>query len=217
VGQAEQVAVAEPGALAVLHRLVGELVLRPDRVPAADGPAQRAPPAAEALDVADELEEVRADARHTREGVERRPAGRRVAEAGGRGEREQRRIVLRRAPLHRDPDDLGNGAQTVLGQAVLDHARVLAGQPLLGRVVRAALAAEDQEPVEPDPAVDGERVAACRVGGLAGERLPLRDAALAVLAEVGHGGTSSRVLEWLEERRRGRVVQTGLAELNRPP
>src|SRR5207249_1963368 len=50
VGQAQQVAVRDALALAVLDRLVGQLVDRLLRVPAADAATQRAAPAAEALD-----------------------------------------------------------------------------------------------------------------------------------------------------------------------
>jgi hypothetical protein len=88
VPETEEVAVRHAVALAVLDRLVSERVDGSAGVPAADGSAQRATPAAELLHERRELEQVRADASHPRQRVELGSTRRLVAEAGGHRERE---------------------------------------------------------------------------------------------------------------------------------
>ncbi len=99
VRQPQQVAVRHALALAVLDRLVRERVRLLSRVPAADRPPQRAAPAAEALDERRELEQVRARSADERQRVERGLPRRLVVAACRHREREDRRVVLRRAAL----------------------------------------------------------------------------------------------------------------------
>jgi hypothetical protein len=188
--QAEQVAMRDALALAVLDRLVGELVDRLGGVPAADRAAERAAPAAEALDERRELEQVGARAGHVRQRVERRRTRRLVADGRRHREREERRVVLRRAALARDRDDLGHRTVAVLRDRRLDGLGVLAGQRRLGRVVRAALRAEDQEATKPRPDVDRPSVAAGRVRNLARLRHRLRHAARALTLQIHRCCTS---------------------------
>ena len=97
VGEAEQVAVRHAVALAVLDRLERELVRGAVRVPGTDRATQRAAPAAELLDERREVEQVRSGAADVGQRGERGLAGRLVAEPGRHREREDGRVVLRRA------------------------------------------------------------------------------------------------------------------------
>jgi hypothetical protein len=99
VREAQEVAVRPAVALAVLDDLVGERVDVLALVPRADRAAQPAAPAAELLDVGGEVEQVRADAADLGERVERGALGLLIAVRGGQREREDRRVVLRRAAL----------------------------------------------------------------------------------------------------------------------
>jgi hypothetical protein len=99
VRETQEVAVRPAVALAVLDGLVGERVDVLALIPRADRAAQPAAPAAELLDVGGEVEQVRADAADVGERVERGATGLLVAVRGGQREREDRRVVLRRAAL----------------------------------------------------------------------------------------------------------------------
>jgi hypothetical protein len=196
VGQAEQVAVGDALAPAVLDRLVGKLVHRLGRVPAADRAAEASAPAAEPLDERRELEQVGARAGHLRQRVERRRSRRLVAEAGRHRERKERRVVLRRAALPGDGDDLRHRTRAVLRDRRLDGLGVLAGQRPLGRVVRATLGAENEEAAQPRPALDGPDEAAGRVRSLARQREPLRRATRAVALQIHRVRTSFLCAGW---------------------
>jgi hypothetical protein len=154
VGEPQHVAVRHALALAVLHRLEGDVAHRLVRVPAGDATAQPAAPAAEALHELDELEQVGRRPRHPRQRVERRAPRLVVAEPGGHRECEHGRVVLRRAARLAHGRDLGDRARAVLVHAVLEDGRVLARELPLLRVEAPALAAEDQEPAQPGPGVD---------------------------------------------------------------
>lgn len=84
----------------------------------------------------------------TRRRSQRRPARPLIAEGGGHRGREQRQVVLRRPRRLAHSRDFRDGARAVLADAALDDTGVLAGHGPLGRVVAAALRAEDQEPVQ---------------------------------------------------------------------
>jgi hypothetical protein len=196
VGEAQEVAVGDALAPAVLDRLVGERIDRLRGVPAPDGAAQRAPPAAEALDERREPEQVRARAGHLRQRVERGPAGADIAEAGGHGEPEEGGVVPRRPALGAHPHDLGDRAGAVGPDAALDRRGVLARERPLRRVVAAALGAEDEEAAEPRPVVDRPGVAGVAVGDLSGsgDRDGLGHAPRAVALQVRHAHLPSGVV-----------------------
>ena len=123
---------------------------------------------------------------HLRQRLERRPARRVVAEPaasasansagsffGARPSVETRTIsATARRPSSRMQRSTACG--------------VLARQRPLGRVVAAALGAEDQEAAQPRPVVDGPGEAAGRVRDLARERRRLRHAARAVTLQIRH-------------------------------
>ena len=134
VGEAEQVAVRHALALAVLDRLVGERVRpaaprtsgRPRA--GASGPSRGSPRRTSRTGTG------ACRCGHLRQRLERRLPRRLVAETRGEREREQRRVVLRRAARLADRDDLGDRAQAVAREAPLDRLRVLARQlPLATR------------------------------------------------------------------------------------
>jgi hypothetical protein len=91
MGQAEEVAVRDALAPAVLDRLTRESVDGLGRVPAADRATKRAAPAAEALHEQGELEQVRARSRDLRQRGERRTAPLHVAETRRAGPSTPRR------------------------------------------------------------------------------------------------------------------------------
>jgi hypothetical protein len=154
VRQAQDVAVGDALATAVLDDLVRQPVGRLRGVPRSHRPAQRAAPAAPRPRERDELEQVRRRAAHLRQRVHRRAAGRQVRRGGAAGQGEDGLVVLGRPSRRRDRQDLGHGAHAVLGDALLEHRRVLAGQVLLARVERSAFRSEDQEAAQARPAVD---------------------------------------------------------------
>jgi hypothetical protein len=203
VGEAQHVAVGHAVALAVLDRLVREPVRGLAHVPRADAAAQAATPAAELLDVAGEREQVRAGAAHVRQRVEGELARRLVVRRRGHREREDRRVVLRRAAVTGDRHDLAHGARAVGRDRASDRHRVATRQLLLTRVVRAALGAEDQEAPQARPVVDGPREAAGGVRHLDGVRDRL---ALARAPEAEAGQVVDRDLppfSWVGDGRLG--------------
>ena len=181
VRQPQQVAVRPAAAALVLGDLVGQVVGGLALVPRGDGLAQRPSPATDALDGLGELEQVRPGAADPRQGLE----GRLVAHAGRDRQGEDRRIVPRRATRVADRDDRPDRPRRVGVQAADHRLRVLDREGPLGRVVRAPLAAQDQEPLEPLPVVDGEGVPAGRVRDhrQARDRLGLRRLAGAEVLE----------------------------------
>ena len=78
-------------------------------------------------------------------------------------QREDSRIVLRRATGFADFNDAVHGANTVGLDAADDRVVVLLHQFAFADVIRATFGAEDQEAVEPRPVIDLPRVAAARV------------------------------------------------------
>src|SRR5262249_58117565 len=168
VRQAEQVAVGHALAPAVLDRLVCERLGRAVAVPYADGAAQRAAPAPEALDKRGELEQVRRRAADVYERRDRGLASRLVAGASGHRQRKDRRLVLRRAAGVAHCDDLLDRAWAVRVEATLDCRCGLAGELPLARIEAAALRAEDQETAQASPVVNGPGEAAGAVRHLVG-------------------------------------------------
>src|SRR4029077_13641220 len=114
-------------------------------VPAGHRASGGATPAAEGLHRLGELEEMSAGARHVRDDRKRGLPGRLVTELGGHREREDRRIVARRAARVRDVPDALDRLRAVLPDAAQDRFGVFAGQRALARVVAAALTAKDEE------------------------------------------------------------------------
>ena len=170
VGQAQQVAVAPAVAALVLDGLVSQLAGRHGLVPGGDGAPRPAAPAPQAVHVGGEVEQVRADAGDLRQGVEGSLARRLVAQRGGDGQSQQGRVVLGSTAGDADLDDTRHGPQAVLSDAAHDRLGVLAAQGLLGGVVAAALAAQDQKAIQACPVVHSPGKAARAVWRLARPR-----------------------------------------------
>ena len=110
------------------------------------------------------MEQVRADAADLGQVLEGQRLGFRVAVSRHERQREDGRIVLRRATAIADLDDAVHGANTVGLDAADDRVVVLLHEIAFADVVGATFGAEDQETVEPRPVIDLPRVAAARVG-----------------------------------------------------
>ncbi len=168
VGEAQQRGVGPALALAVLDRLVGEVIDVPVEVPLAHGALQASAPAAELLDVGREGEQVRAGAADQREIAQRGLAPGVVGQGRGGREGEDGRVLPRRAAGDGDRSRLlGEPLPAVAGGPEHDLGVVL-GDLALGGVVRAARGADGEEPVDPRLVGELEGVAARGVGHLAG-------------------------------------------------
>ena len=88
------------------------------------------------------------------------PARRVLGRRGRHREREDGRVVLGRATVRGDRDDLARPRGHRRARCTPEAVRVLARQRPLVRVERPALGAEDQEATEAGPVIDGPRVAA---------------------------------------------------------
>src|SRR5207302_3524864 len=163
VSQAKEVALRPTVALAVLDCLICQAIHRLC-VPRLERGAETTTPAAEALHVLREVEEVRAGARHFQQRLERCLARCWVTLCRRQCERKQRRIVFRCTAGARNLDDSADHARTIR----LDHAQeglcVLERQLALADVERAALGTERDEPVESLPVahLPGEAAGAVR-------------------------------------------------------
>ncbi|MNS50957.1 hypothetical protein D3C72_836190 [compost metagenome] len=196
VSKPQGVAVAPAVALLILDELVRQRVRVFRVVPVADGAAHAAAPATEAFDVAQEVEQVRADAGHVGQGLEGRGADLRVAHAGAHREDEERGVVLGGAAGLADLDHPRHDPQAVRIDAFAHRLGGLDGERLLADVVAAALGAEDQEAIQsgPDVQLPGEAAGGVRHLSAAGDRLGLRrEAEVDVLEEVLHRGPPSAV------------------------
>ena len=109
---------------------------------------------------ADELKQMRAssaDPRHCRERMRPRCW---ILVSGSHGQDENCWVVFWCAPGLRNRSDLINHALAVGIQATLRSDGVFARKFSLARVIRAALATENQKTVQSFPVIDAERVAA---------------------------------------------------------
>src|SRR5438128_5664425 len=113
VSEAKQVAVRPTIALLVLHSLVRENVGFSFHVPTSDGVTQTATPATHRVHVFREVEQVRADAADLAQVRERVGLRLRVTVRHDERQREDGRIVLRRATRIADFNDTVDGANTV--------------------------------------------------------------------------------------------------------
>ena len=126
--------------LAVLDRLVSQLVGGHPGVPVADRLAQTAPPPAHPVHILGEVEQVRPDPGHSRQSRQRRPPCIFVSERRAHSEGKQSRVVLRRPSGFGHGDDLPHDAGSVRRDAPLDRLSVVQRQRLLGSIERAAFA-----------------------------------------------------------------------------
>src|SRR5207247_789113 len=143
VSEAEQVAVRPAIALLILHRLVRESVGFAFDVPTGDGVAQTATPATHRVHVFREVEQVRADAADLAQVRECVSLRLRVTVRHDQSEREDGRIVLRRATAVADFNDAVFGANAVRRDAANERVVVLLHQIAFGDVIRAAFSTED--------------------------------------------------------------------------
>src|SRR4029079_15945077 len=125
------------------------------RVPAGHGVTRAASPSAKCLHILHPVEQMRSRTRDALEHTQRGGARLRVAQARGEGEREERRVVLRRTTALADLDNALHDAHAILGDARDDRLRVLTRERSLGDVERAALRSEDEKTLEARPVVDG--------------------------------------------------------------
>ncbi len=192
VAEPQEVAVRPAVARLVLDELVGQLVGRLAVVPARHRVARSAAPAAERLHVLGDVHHVRTGAADQRHRRQRRAPGLELAELGRHRQREDGRVVLGGASRRRDLDDARDHARAVGVDAATDCLRVAGGERPLRRVVAAALAAEQEEAVEPGPVIHRPGVSAGRVRHLtrARDRLPLRRRLLRVELSVVRGHVS---------------------------
>ena len=140
------------------------------------------------------MQQVRAGTRHARERGERRLSRGGILGRGGEGQREEGRVVLRRAPALRDRDDPRDGARAIGRDAATHRSGPLGGQGALARVVAASLAPQDQEAIEVSPVVDRPGVAPGAVRHLCRARQggALRRGAGEQPAQIGHDASSDR-------------------------
>ena len=113
MSQAQQVAVRPAVALLILHHLVSQLVGFLVQIPAANGIAETAAPAAQSIHILGEVEQVGADAADLGQVLERQSFGFRSAVSGHERQGEDSRVVLRRTAAVADFDDALHGANTV--------------------------------------------------------------------------------------------------------
>src|SRR6478736_1782132 len=162
MGLAQDVTVRPSLALSVLHQLVGQLVGILLRVPLANRGAKTTTPATELLEVADELEEMRAGANHLVDLLTGVLLGLRLAHLTGDRQSEERGVLLESTAGEADLDDLVDQLLVQEGSlGELDHhVGVLSGQFVLADVERATGRPHDEETAKLSDRGDLEHVAA---------------------------------------------------------